>query len=456
MRSCLPVLLLGLTASLTGCTSGIYSLPLMRPPGVFVDRVIDPLMATETVSVPADPQVLYATLRAPAAPGTKDRFYSSERAAAVRLGIARIELGRSDITWAEARRISILKNGTDKYPIQVAEVHDLGVLEETRHPFLEMGPMERGSPDASGEFAAEVNRRLASTSHKDIFIYVPGYRVNFENPVLVAAELWHFLGYQGVFIPFAWPAHEGRLAYFGDTETARYSSIFFRQFLEYLAARTSAERIHIVGYSAGTRIVASTLHELALLNRGMPRSELSNRYRIGNVILAGSDVDRGVFGTYLLDGVLDVVDRLTFYESPRDKALGIADFVYGQERVGEMMAVDYTPAARDFLLAKDNLAVISVAMARDFDTGNGHSYFRDSPWVSSDVLATLLYDLSPAERGLQRAGDSPVWHFPADYVERLHAAIFARYPAMMQAAIDAGMVMAPPGNAVNSGVTKSE
>ena len=430
------------TLVLSGCASGIYSLPLMRPPGVFVDRVIDPLMALETVSVPADPMVLYATLRAPAQAGTKDRFYSSDRAAAVHLGVGRIELGRSDITWTEARRISILKNGTDKYPIQVAEVHEFGVLEQARHPFLERGPMERATPDGAALFADEVNKRLALTAHKDIFIYVPGYRVNFENPVLVAAELWHFLGYQGVFIPFSWPAHEGRFAYFGDTESANYSAIFFRQFLEYLSAQTTAERIHVVGYSAGTRLVASTLHDLALLNKGMSMGNVRAHYRIGNVILAGSDVDRGVFGTYLLDGVLEVVDRLTLYESPRDKALGIADFVFGQERVGEMMAADYTVAARDFLLGAGNLAVISVARARDFDTGNGHSYFRDSPWVSSDVLATLLYDLAPAERGLQRATGSPVWHFREDYVERLHAAIFDKYPAMMRAAIDAGMLPA--------------
>jgi len=446
MRRYLLAFLLGATSQLMGCAGGIYSLPLMRPPGVFVDRVIDPLMATEAVSVPSDPLVLYATLRAPAASGTKDRFYSSERAAAVRLGVARVELGRSDITWAEARRISILKNGTDKYPIRVAEVRELGVLGQTRQPFLEMGALEAASPDGAVDFAAEVNRRLELISHKDIFIYVPGYRVNFENPILVAAELWHFLGYQGVFIPFSWPAHEGRLAYFGDTETAKYSSIFFRQFLEYLAAETRAERIHIVGYSAGTRIVASTLHELALLNRGMPGSDLRNRYRIGNVILAGSDVDRGVFGTYLLDGVLDVADRLTFYESPRDKALNVADFVFGQERVGEMMSAAYTPAARQFLLAKDNLAIISVAKAQDFDSGNGHSYFRDSPWVSSDVLATLLYDLSPPERGLERPGDSPVWEFPVPYLDRLQAAILARYPDMMRAAIATGMVAAPAAN----------
>ena len=51
--------------------------------------------------------------------------------------------------------------------------------------------------------------------------------------------------------------------------------------------------------------------------------------------------------------------------------------------------------------------------------GNGHGYFRQSPWASSDILATLAYDLQPADRGLVRATDSPIWTFPTDYIERL-------------------------------------
>ena len=37
--------------------------------------------------------------------------------------------------------------------------------------------------------------------------------------------------------------------------------------------------------------------------------------------------------------------------------------------------------------------------AEDADARSGHSYFRESPWVSSDILMTLLYDLDPPERG---------------------------------------------------------
>ena len=58
----------------------------------------------------------------------------------------------------------------------------------------------------SEQFAAKVNAKLAISRAKDVFIYLHGYKVVFENPLLVASELWHFLGYEGVFIAFAWPS----------------------------------------------------------------------------------------------------------------------------------------------------------------------------------------------------------------------------------------------------------
>ena len=63
--------------------------------------------------------------------------------------------------------------------------------------------------------------------------------------------------------------------------------------------------------------------------------------------------------------------------------------------------------------------IIDVSDAEKSDAGNGHSYFRQSPWASSDLLMTLMYDLGPRERGLERTAENPVWSFPADYIDRL-------------------------------------
>ena len=70
------------------------------------------------------------------------------------------------------------------------------------------------------------------------------------------------------------------------------------------------------------------------------------------------------------------------------------------------------------------------AVAEASDAGNGHAYFRKSPWASSDVLMTLATDLGPEERGLVRE-DSPIWIFPPDYLERLRAALGRVVPGYM-------------------------
>ena len=57
------------------------------------------------------------------------------------------------------------------------------------------------------------------------------------------------------------------------------------------------------------------------------------------------------------------------------------------------------------------------------DSGNGHAYFRQSPWTSSDILATLTFDLKPQERGLEQVGGRPIWTFSTDYINKLRAAL---------------------------------
>lgn len=57
--------------------------------------------------------------------------------------------------------------------------------------------------------------------------------------------------------------------------------------------------------------------------------------------------------------------------------------------------------------------------AADSTTGNGHNYFRQRPWVSSDLLALLVYDMDADERGLEKAADLPVWSFPPDYIDKI-------------------------------------
>jgi len=406
---------------------------LMPAPGIYEEGGIDPFIDNDPISEGLQPAVLYATDRAVAAPDDrKYDYYTHERGGVLRLGEAHTRLGVDDsITWEEARRITLLKNRTENYPLEVTGVDEFGVLKSTVPPFD--GQTERS--DKPGErFAEEIRERLARSETRHVYIYVHGYKVNFENPVLVASELWHFLGYNGAFIAYSWPTKFSIWAYVADLENAESSARHLRTLILDVADIPEVEKIHVIGYSAGTRIVSRMLADLGMYGYRFSEEEIDARVKLGNVILIGSDVDRKIMSGYMIDGALRIPDSLTLYQSQDDGALNMSKKVFRHDRSGQMV-IDgpMTPESEKFFADNPQLWVIDVTNAEGGTEHGGHSYFRTSPWVSSDILMTLMYSLSPEQRGLVKYDDFPVWDFPVDYVARLREAIAEVNPAIGEA-----------------------
>jgi esterase/lipase superfamily enzyme len=419
-------LVAGLWLILTACsTNKPYQIELMPAPHVYGNGIVDPFIDIDGVGPEDVPYqgVLYATDRKPG--GEKTDLYKNERGFLLRLGVANISMGKGDLDWEEARRISISKNRGGKYPLKVTHVKELGVLDRTLSELVEepRGPVI--DPTQPGrEFAALVNEKLKISHRKEILVYVHGYKVVFDNPILVTTELWHFLGYDGVAIAYAWPSTPSRWAYASDLETAAVTSHNLRIFLEYLAEETDAERINIVGYSAGTRVVISALAQMALGHFHEDRETVQRNLHLGRVILVGSDYDRALFAANINDGLLKLPTSVTIYASESDVALDISRWLFRRDRLGQMFRErPLRPAVDAYLRKMKNLHLIDVTNAEEADAGNGHAYFRKSPWVSSDILVSLMYDLDPMERGLSILPDLPVWHFPGDYIERLKSVL---------------------------------
>ncbi|WP_156459515.1 alpha/beta hydrolase [Brevundimonas sp. Root1279] len=406
------------------------SFDLMPAPEAFDDGAINPLPDHNPIRDLPYGGVLYATDRAPATGDCAEPYYPSARGQVLRLGAARIEVGDTAMTWEEARRISLLKNRPKTYPLRVTGVTEFGILESTRNALFGREPGD--DPAAPGRmFAAAINAKLAISKLKDVFIYVHGFKVVFENPALVAAELWHFLGYEGVFIAYAWPSTPRSRAYFGDADTAAGMARNLRELIRFLETDTDVRRIHLVGYSAGTRLVTRVLEHMALINRNAAPGGRRYGEKLGNVMLIGSDVDRELFAAMLADGVLEVADHMTVYVSSIDNALNLSRMLTGHFRVGAMFRKEeMTPHLLNYFAEReDRLSRIDVSHAANAASGNGHAYFRSSPWVSSDILMTLAYRLSPAERGLTLDPETGVWRFPGDYVARLRKALADRLAA---------------------------
>jgi esterase/lipase superfamily enzyme len=406
-----------------------YQIDLMPAPEVYTTGAVDPFFDIENVPAEEVPYrgILYATDRRPSE--TEDVFYENKRGLLLRLGVAGISAGKKDLDWEEARRISLLKNRSDKYPLKLSGVEELGILDRSVSEFTDPADLPSDLRAPAETFAELVNSKLDLSQRKEVLIYVHGYKVVFDNPILVTTELWHFLGYDGVAIAFAWPSTPSTLAYISDLETAALSAHSLRVLIECLAEETRAERINIIGYSAGTRVVIDALDQLSLIHQSAAPFDLRRKLPIGQVILVGSDYDRHLFGAALLNGLLNLTDRLTIYLSEADRALGVSQWLFGRNRLGQMWQErPLRPYLDAFLRRNESLVLIDVTGAEAAIAGNGHAYFRKSPWVSSDIFISLLYNSKPQERGLVRLPQLPIWSFPEDYNERLNTVLQEHIP----------------------------
>jgi pimeloyl-ACP methyl ester carboxylesterase len=409
-----------------GCSSDpVDQIELMPAPDVYGNGLLNPLPKTNPFDeIPYD-GILFATDRSPATGQDSEKYYLNDRGYVLRLGLAEIQFGKKEFTWDFARYISMLKSRTEEYPVKILDVDEWGIMGSSIPSWFDMNIISEDEmpPDATSRFGEAINAQLAVSKKKHVYIYVHGYKVVYENPVLVSAELWHFLGYNGAFIAYSWPSTPSKFAYIKDSDTSAGYARNLRLLIEFVAENTDVEEIHIIGYSNGTRLVTRALEQLALIHDGESADEIWEQLHLSNVILVGSDLDRGVFGMYLSDGLLNVSRHMSIYMSQHDKALGFSQFLTRRERLGQLWGAkggEIHPQARQALINyRDQLSFINVSDAEGSGTGNGHGYFRSSPWASSDVLMTLYYSMTPEQRGLVEQEDLPVYTFPPDYISRL-------------------------------------
>ncbi len=413
--------LIPLLIILAGCANQApYMLNLMPVPDFYFYSKMDPFTEIEPIEETPYQGILYATDRLPADEKNRSEFYLNQRGHLLRLGVANVRALQDDISLYELVKVSLEKNRKVDYPLIVTEVEEYGVLHDSVSIFTDQGTLDGDPLQPGREFADEVNARMRDSGQQDIYLYIHGYKVVFENPLLVATELWHFLGYEGAFIAYAWPATPNKWAYFSDIESADYTAHNLRILLKFLARETQAERIHIIGYSAGTRVVTEALRQITLENKHLTRDQILQKSKLGHVILVGSDYDPHIFASYIADGLLDVMQDLSIYVSGMDKALDLSQWLTKRKRLGQIVIDGQIPGTViQYLQENPNLSLIDVTDAQGATIGNGHHYFRKSPWVSSDIILTLTYNLKPQNRGLIRGDCFPIWTFPENYTELL-------------------------------------
>ena len=399
----LPIFLVALPMGLGACAAR----QLMPTPNIFVGAAaMNPFADVPPELQGTELDILYVTDRMPLdSTATGGRLeYDSERSRSLAFGSCRVRIGDEDVTWDDLVKDSRTQDRRHSLPLAVTGIEEMGRFPETPLDIVEtphgwtIAPEAlRRQTEATELLQAEIRRRLDLTSKKEVFIYVHGVANTFESAAFTVAEVWHFFGRQAVPVVFTWPASG---SYFYDRESGEFSVFHLKEFLRVVASMPEVEKLHLVAHSRGTDVLTTALRELFIEARGA-KEDVRQKYKVDNLLLAAPDLDFSVllqrltaenFGTA-------VVGRVTIYASRSDRAIGLASWLFGsRRRLGQLRPEDVSPELKKrFAIFKGLVAVVDAQVSSGF---LGHSYFHDSPAVSSDLILTLRDGRDPgAENG---------------------------------------------------------
>lgn len=404
------VLLCTSIAIIGGCAGqkGIY---LMETPAVYEESAIDPFAHLDDSHRTLDLSVFFATNRSRDLTTDDHSTFGNTVDDKLHLGFATVRFGGDGYTWEQLAYDSTSAERSAPVPLSLDAVQQLITLRLDQ-------PADGTEKPELAVFGNSIEAELDRAVDREIVIYVHGTKTDFLNAVVLAAELEHFAGRDFVSLAYAWPAHQDIWSYFGgeDVRRAQDSSTGLVHLLEYLATYTSAQRIHLLSYSAGGRVASKALQELRAANPGLDEAGLRERFRLGAVVFAAADVPVEVF-LERLPAISSVADQVVVTVSDHDPALIAAGWLMpGGARTGTLSAEQQE---LDFAerIGLDNFHVVDLSrdeQDRGFDI-TGHKYWYRHPWASSDVMLLLRTDLPPLERALSAAEVRGLYYMNADY-----------------------------------------
>jgi hypothetical protein len=368
--------------------------------------------------------VFYATKRLPTDDGTG---YSKKYDDTLRVGNAQVRIGREDLNW------SVLHVESTKATEPRLE---FDITLSNTNQSAELGPddpLDNLSPSMQS-FVDQVDASIAKSNIKDVTIIAHGAFNSFYYAIAEAAQYRFYTGKNAVIITYSWPAVENDLAYKANVKHAEQSEVALNRLIKVLGKHSNAQRINLLGYSVGGRLVGGAMAKLADEYAGKDVAQAHTDLRLGHLYLTSSDEPIEEFRTYV-PKFTQMFDLITVTASYTDPILGRAELTGGGDRLGRPPKPSdkkhaATPEQKQAILdaVKNNkLHILNLETSDIVGYKFVHGSWYLNPWVSSDVIVSMNLDLLPSQRGLatKDAGGYPIWYFPAEYVDSLSSALEA-------------------------------
>jgi esterase/lipase superfamily enzyme len=365
--------------ALTASASGLFIIllvsgcgqSLMATPNLIARSEVNPFDKVPPELRSSRVEVLYATDRVPEKDSKGNLVYGCDRSKSLAFGTCVVEIGQ-DLSWDDLVGQSRTQTRLMSLPLSVREIREQGRFPEASGIVV----LDNGKPIEDPALVAQriesekllrtmLARHLQRAARKEAFIYVHGFNNTFDYAACVLGQIWHFMGRTGIPIIYTWPAgsSEGALGgYTRDRESGEFTGYHLKQFLKTIASCPDLEKINLIAHSRGTDVLLTALRELNIEYQAagkQTRSEL----KLGNVVLAAADLDMEVISQRVgAEGLLMVPERLTVYVSRSDRAIGIADLLFGSKRrVGQMNYDDLTPLSRASLATVPQIQIIDAS-----------------------------------------------------------------------------------------------
>jgi esterase/lipase superfamily enzyme len=232
---------------------------------------------------------------------------------------------------------------------------------------------------SEAKFYSDLGQKADASSSKDIFVFVHGYNVGFDDAARRAAQLAYDLPYTGIPVLFSWPSQNGMLEYTIDETNVEWAVPHLEGFISELVGKFGASRINLIAHSMGNRALTAALRGLA------NRQVLESRFR--EIILAAPDIDADIFRRDIAPVLAGLATRVTLYASSNDEALKASKQVHGSARAGE---------------SGDSIVVVSGIDTIDVSGVDlswlGHGYYGGNVTVLKDLFHLLDRGIPPEQR----------------------------------------------------------
>jgi len=414
-----------LGVSLVTVLAGCGGAPQLMPtPNLYTRGDVNPFLGVSEDLQNNKVEVVYATDRVPEDKTPDHVQYGYKRSRSVGFGVSEVRFGK-DVSWADLVKASTSKKREVDLTETIPRTTELGRFQPTPRSLIQLtGSADDAAASDAAEKATEDQFRklladqLAHTRVKEVFLFVHGYNNTFKDSVRTIAEVWHFMGREGVPVAYTWPAGSGGLlrGYTYDRESSEFTVYHLKQMLRLIASCPEVTKVHVIGHSRGTDVVTSAIRELHLEISGGGKTA-RQVLKFGTLVLAAPDLDIDVMiQRNSTARIGQVAERSAIYVCASDNALGFSSFLFGGlNRLGKLKSDLFSPQE---LEALRNSKTTQIIDARVSDSGAfGHDYFHSNPAVSSDLILLMRYGFATgAENGRPlRVDKKGFWVIDDDY-----------------------------------------